>query len=136
MRSVLYLATPIGITTYMFWEYLPKGSFYIGNGILFFLLCLYIFIADKKSYISYILFCLSINNLFEEIIGQNTILQLKEILFFILILSIPLLNKNGGKISKLCRPSFRLHSKIHNTRNSRNINTSGDDSAERKDNPA
>lgn len=67
--KVLRVATLISIATYLFYLYLPKGLFYIGNGVFIFMLCLIIFIQNKSLFISFFLLCISINNLVDEIVG-------------------------------------------------------------------
>tara|TARA_R110000851_G_scaffold24775_4_gene71749 strand:+ start:3542 stop:3838 length:297 start_codon:yes stop_codon:yes gene_type:complete len=79
-KPILYIATVISSITYLFWSYLPKGSFYIGNALFILLLCVYLFLNDKKSIIKFILLSLSLNNLLDEIFFDNTKLELNEIL--------------------------------------------------------
>lgn len=134
MKSILYIATVVSITTYLFWEYLPKGSFYIGNALFIFLLCLYIFLTDKNSSIKYILCCLSLNNLTEEVISNNTTLEYNEILFLLFLITIPLVQRNGRKVNKLFKSNHRYHSKVHNTRNNRNIDNTSNSYEKREDN--
>ena len=86
MKSILYIATIISILTYSFWSYLPKGSFYYGNSFFIFLLCTYLFLTDNKSFIKFILFSLSLNNLIDELTLKTDKLYLSEILTGIAIL--------------------------------------------------
>lgn len=67
-KLILYLAIILSIFTYNFWIYLPKHSFYIGNSIVVALLSIYLFKEDKKSFIKFFIFELSIANLMKEII--------------------------------------------------------------------
>jgi len=85
MRILLYIATVVSLITYLFWSYLPKGSFYIGNGLFILLLCLYIFLNDKKSSIKFVLFSLALNNFFDEMFFDNTSFGVNEILIGIAI---------------------------------------------------
>lgn len=78
MKYLLHIATIISIITYLFWNVLPKGSFYIGNGLFIFLLCGYIFYYDRKSFIKFVLFSLSINNLCDELFFNPTELGKNE----------------------------------------------------------
>lgn len=86
--KIIYVAILVGIVTYSFWEHFPKGSFYIGNALFIFALCLHIFISDKKSFIKFILFSLSINNLLDEIMFDNSILNTSELITCIVIVII------------------------------------------------
>ena len=86
MKLILYIATIISILTYSFWSYLPKGSFYYGNSFFIFLLCTYLFLTDNKSFIKFILFSLSLNNLIDELTLKTDKLYLSEILTGVAIL--------------------------------------------------
>ena len=92
-KPILYIATVVSLVTYLFWKYLPKGSFYIGNSIFIFLLCVYLFLNDKESVIKFILISLSINNLFDEMFFDNTKLELNEILTALTIFIFALIRK-------------------------------------------
>jgi len=102
MKYLLHIATILSILTYSFWIYFPKESFYVGNGLFIFLLCLYIFLQNRKSFIKFVLFCLSINNLLDELFFNPTELGVNELAFAI---SIPLIwlyksNSNAREIYK------------------------------------
>ncbi len=79
MKYLLYIATPVSLITYLFWEQLPKGSFYIGNALFIFLLCSYIFVNHKQSFIKFVLFGLSLNNLIDELFFNPTELGYNEL---------------------------------------------------------
>ena len=85
MNRILYIALVISILTYNLWSYFPKGFFYVGNAMFIFLLCLYIFIRDNKSFITFVLIALSISNLFDELIFDPLNININEILFTIFI---------------------------------------------------
>lgn len=69
----------------MFWSFLPKGTFYIGNALFIFLLSTYIFSNDKTSFIKFIIFGLCFSNLVDELYFDPTKIGLNEIvLLFIL----------------------------------------------------
>jgi len=85
MKYILSIALVISIITYSFWNYLPKGSFYIGNSIFIFLLCLVIYLQNKQYFISFLLLCLSINNLLDELFFDPTKKGLNELIFALLI---------------------------------------------------
>lgn len=98
-KPILYTATVISLITYLFWSYMPKGSFYIGNAIFILLLCVYLFLTDKESIIKFILMSLSINNLFDEVFFDNTKLELNELLTALAILIFALI-KNKKCLKK------------------------------------
>ena len=79
MKAILYIATLVSLITYMFWEIMPKGCFYLGNAIFIFLLCLYIFLKNRKLFITFFLLGLAINNLFDELLFNPTKLEANEI---------------------------------------------------------
>lgn len=100
MKYLLYIATLISIITYLFWSYCPKNSFYIGNALFIFMLCMYIFALDKQSFIKFVLFSLSLNNLLDELLFDNTILGYNELVILVIV---PLIwfiknNNNARKI--------------------------------------
>ena len=81
MIKILYIALFVSIITYSFWENIPIDYFfYYGNALFIFLLCFYIFFTDKKSVIKFVLFSLSLNNLFDEITNKADKLYFSEIL--------------------------------------------------------
>lgn len=90
MKYILYIATIVSLVTYLFWSELPKGSFYIGNGLFILLLCLYLFLKDKNSAIKFVLLSLSLNNFLDELFFDNTEFGINEILvgFTVLIFAI------------------------------------------------
>lgn len=84
MKAILYIALVFSIATYSFWGKFPKGSFYIGNAIFILMLCVYLFLKDRKSFVCYVLMCYALNNLIDELRFDNTKLGLNEIVFGIL----------------------------------------------------
>ena len=92
-KIILYIATVISLITYLFWEYLPKGSFYMGNALFILLLCIYLFLNDKGSVIKFILLALSLNNLLDEMFFDNTKLELNEILTALTIFIFAIIKK-------------------------------------------
>ena len=79
MKAILYIATLVSLITYMFWKIMPKGCFYLGNAIFIFLLYLYIFLKNRKLFITFFLLGLAINNLFDELLFNPTKLEANEI---------------------------------------------------------
>ena len=92
-KPILCIATVISLITYLFWSYLPKGSFYIGNAIFILLLCVYLFLNEKGSIIKFILLALSLNNLLDEIFFDNTKIELNEILTALTIFIFAIIKK-------------------------------------------
>lgn len=86
----------------MFWNFLPKGSFYIGNSLFIFSLCMYLFAQDRQNFIKFVLFGLSINNLLDELIFNPTKLGYNELFISIALPLIWLIkyNRNARKIHK------------------------------------
>lgn len=89
MKILLYLATIVSIITYSFWGQIKEETgvsiFYIGNALFISLLCLYMFLKDKKSFIKFFLFELSIANLIKELFLDPTRLTLGEALLIVII---------------------------------------------------
>lgn len=102
MKYLLHIATPVSVITYLFWEHLPKGGFYVGNALFIFLLCTYIFTKDRQSFIKFVLFCLSLNNLLDELFFNPTELGINEVFFALIVVIIGFVkyNKNARKVFK------------------------------------
>jgi hypothetical protein len=102
MKYFLHIATLISIITYLFWNFLPIGSFYIGNALFISMLCMYIFSLDKKSFIKFVLFSLSLNNLLDELLFDNTKLGYNELIILVIVPLIWLVKnkRNARKILK------------------------------------
>ena len=97
MKIILYISTIVSLITYMFWSYLPKGSFYVGNSIFILLLCIYVFFTDKSSFIKFVLFSLSLNNFADEMVFDNTKFELNEILTGVFILIFSIIKKKNDR---------------------------------------
>lgn len=100
MKVLLYISLIISILTYNLWGYLPKESFYIGNSVFIFLICTYIFFKERKSNIKFVLFSLSLNNLFDELFFDNTKLELNELLTVCAIIVILIIRIKHGRKHK------------------------------------
>lgn len=71
----------------MFWKEFPKGTFYVGNSIFIILLCVYIFLQDRKNFIKFVLLSLTINNLLDELFFNPTQIGVNE---YVLLIIVPL----------------------------------------------
>ena len=87
-KLIMYIALILSIVTYLLWEFLPKGSFYIGNALVISMLCTYLFYNDKKSFVKFCFFQLSLSNLIQEICNANTTLKFSELLLILIVPSI------------------------------------------------
>lgn len=83
-NRLLILAILTSLVTYLFWNYLPKNSFYIGIAITFMLLSIYIFII-KKNFWTFFFLSIAFNNLIDECFLDPTKLGWNEILLTIAI---------------------------------------------------
>ena len=88
------MATIISIATYLFWSYLPKSSFYIGNGLFVFFISAVIFLQNKDLFISFFLLCIATNNLADELFFDPKNFGINEVLFAIAIPIIYYARKN------------------------------------------
>lgn len=106
MKWVLYLALAISIITYSFWTQIKEltgiGIFYIGNSLFISMICFYLFYQDRKSFIKFFIFELSIANLIKELFLDPTILTLEESLLIVIIPFIWYLRKEKyGKYNRI-----------------------------------
>jgi hypothetical protein len=84
-KLILYIALVVSIATYLLWQFMPKGYFYIGNAITILMLCTYLFYNDKKSFVKFCFFQLSLSNLIQEICNSNTKLEFSELLLILIV---------------------------------------------------
>lgn len=99
MKVLLYIATVISIITYLFWGYMPKGSFYIGNAIFVFLLSVALY-KHLRVFITFFLLCGSFSNLLDELFFDPKTLGYNELALLIIIPAIWLYkNRNVGKVN-------------------------------------
>lgn len=92
--KLIWVATIVSIVTYLFWVYLPKGSFYIGNALFIFLLTLIIFKQNRNLFITFFLLCIAGNNLLDELFFEPRKLGINEIIFALIIPFIYYARKN------------------------------------------
>ena len=101
-NKLIWVATIISIATFQFWEYLPKGSFYVGIGVVSFLFSYIIFIQNKNLFVSFFLLCITFSNLVDELFFNPAENGFNE---FILVVILPIVwhikrKKNARKNSK------------------------------------
>jgi hypothetical protein len=87
---ILKLAVFTAILVYTFWGFfddpLASKIFYIGNALFIFLLALYIRQATKKSFLTFFLFCVTLNNLLDELLFDPQKIGLNEYLATVIII--------------------------------------------------
>lgn len=88
---IIYVAILVSIATYNLWHYLPKGSFYIGNALFIFLLSLDIFMKERDSFVKFVLISLTLSNLLDEIMFDNTKMEINELITVFIIIIIGLI---------------------------------------------
>lgn len=94
VKALIWVATIISVATYLFWSFLPKGSFYIGNALFVFILSLVIFIQNRNLFIIFFLLCIAGNNLLDELFFEPTKIGINEIIFALIIPIIYYARKN------------------------------------------
>lgn len=107
MKFIPGIALIVSIITYSFWDLMPEGSFFIGNALFIFLILGYIFHLKRKSFVFYLLFCYSINNLLDELFFNPKELNLNELAFAV---AVPLMwiIKNKNMPDKVLQSEFYL----------------------------
>lgn len=97
MKLILYIATVLIVINYLFWkqieDYLGFYIFEINTAIFISLICSYMFFTDKNSLIKYILFAMSLNNLFDELTLDTDTLKISELLTGVSIFIFALIRK-------------------------------------------
>jgi hypothetical protein len=88
--KILKLAVFVGVFTYSTWEIIYKlykiPIYYIGNALCVFLLALYIKQVSKPSFLTFFLFCITLNNLLDELLFDNTKFGVNEIIASVLLI--------------------------------------------------
>jgi hypothetical protein len=87
--NILRLAIVVAIVTYSFWDLISNlgyDIYYIGNALSAFLLALYIKQVSKPSFLTFFLFCITLNNLLDELLFDNTKFGINEIIATILLI--------------------------------------------------
>lgn len=96
-NAIIYVAMLVGVATYNLWHFLPKGSFYIGNALFIFLLSLDVFMKERDSFVKFVLISLSINNLLDELMFDNTKLGVNELIAALIIIIIGLIRMKNDR---------------------------------------
>lgn len=84
-KKILYIGLILSIVTYLFWGYFGDYVFFLGNAITILILCTYLFYNDKKSFVKFCFFQLSLSNLIQEICNSNTELEFSELLLILIV---------------------------------------------------
>lgn len=89
-NRILRLAIFVSIFTFSFWKVVLDlykiPIYYIGNALSAFLLALYIKQVSKPSFLTFFLFCITLNNLLDELLFDNTKFGINEIIATILLI--------------------------------------------------
>ena len=103
-KYILYIATFIILANYLFWSQINNlvgvNCFDKLQATFIMLLCLFVFLNFRKIWISFFLFSLSLNNLFDELFFNPLVLGLNEILFAIFITIITVVRYAVQKYSR------------------------------------
>jgi hypothetical protein len=98
---ILKLAVFTAILVYTFWgffdEPIASKIFYIGNALFIFLLALYIKQATKKSFLTFFLFCVTLNNLLDELLFDPQKIGYNEYIATAIIIVVYLLKDKDPK---------------------------------------
>lgn len=89
MKWLLYLATLISFIAYNCWIQIEEITgiqvFHKLTAIYFSLICLYIYLKDRESFIKILLFEFSIINVYKEFYGNPSILSREEALMIVIV---------------------------------------------------
>ena len=98
--NILKVTIVLAIATYSFWDFISDlgyDIYYIGNALCIFLLAVYIKQISKPSFLTFFLFCVTFNNLLDEILFDNTKFGINEIIATILLILVYFLRKDQNK---------------------------------------
>jgi len=85
MRVYLYITLIVGMAFYLFWDEMPPNYFFYGNALFILMLSAAIYLSDKKSFIRFYIFSLSLSNFVDEINLDNTQLHLNELILLVML---------------------------------------------------
>jgi hypothetical protein len=98
---ILKIAIFVAIISYSFWnlinEYLGVTIFYVGIALSHFLLALYIKQTSKLNFLIFFLFCVSLNNLLDELVFDPKKIGWNEYLASAIIIVVYLLKDKDPK---------------------------------------
>ena len=83
--KLIYISISIGVLTYQFWSYMPRGFFYKGMALFILMLSFVIYSDNRNKFVYFLLFCLSINNCLDEFFFDPTKNDFNEIVATLLI---------------------------------------------------
>lgn len=93
-KIVLYFGFTTAFICFNFWDYSKYADFYIGNAIYLSCISFILKYQNPKSFICYLIFCASLNNLCDELFFDNTKVGLNEFFALICVPIIWYLRKN------------------------------------------
>jgi hypothetical protein len=100
-NTILKIAIIESILTYTIWplfdDPLASKIFYVGNSLFIFLLALYIKQATKKSFLTFFLFCVTLNNLLDELLFDPQKIGYNEYIATAIIIVVYLLKDKDPK---------------------------------------
>lgn len=85
MKKILYIALIIGVFNGYFWMKMPEGTYYILNALFLMLLCTYLYLTDRKSFIKFYLISLSLSNLLDELFFDPKEITINEIVLTLIL---------------------------------------------------
>jgi hypothetical protein len=98
---ILKIAIIVSIITYSVWKPILDNFgihiFYVGNSLFIFLLALYIKQATKKSFITFFLFCVTLNNLLDELLFDPQKIGYNEYIATAIVIVVYLLKDKDPK---------------------------------------
>lgn len=102
MKSILWIGLAVCFSYGFFWRELFQNAYFKLQAISFFLLSIYVFLNDRKSFICYLWFSFSFSNLLDELFFNPLIIGLNEKLFTITVPIIWIIKsyKNARKNTK------------------------------------
>lgn len=84
MKIILWVGMAVCFAYGFYWKHMIEDGFFLFNALSFFLLSLFVYLTNKKSFICYLWACYSFNNLVDELIGTPTEVNLNEKLIIVL----------------------------------------------------
>lgn len=104
INRLIIVAILLSVVTFLLWDYIYEffkiDIYYLGSALFIFVISLIIFLTYSRLFISFLLLCLSINNLLDELFFDPKKIQINE---FFVLLSTPLV---WYLIIRLCHKKY------------------------------
>ncbi len=88
-KTLIYVTIFLSMVTYLFWReikvYTGFEVFFIGNSVCIFIMAIVIYSHNKGKFYSFYLLCITFQNVLDELVFDNTVTDISEYVFAIIL---------------------------------------------------